>query len=95
MTENDPGAATEPDRTEPESAGEERDVREYLLRVALLVLGLVAIVALFQFYTSLLAVINQWIAREYRAIFRAAFNLVVLMAAGIGISLVVRELTRE
>ncbi len=70
-----------------------RDVRTLLLKGALVVLGLLAVVALFQFYTSALSAIDQWIGREYRALFRAAFNLVVLLAAGIGISLVVRELT--
>lgn len=69
------------------------DVRGLILRGALVVLGFVAVVALFQFYTSAVAVINEWVGREYRALFRAAFNLVVLLAAGIGISAVVRELT--
>lgn len=69
------------------------DVRNLILRGALVVLGFVAVVALFQFYTSAVAVINEWVGREYRALFRAAFNLVVLLAAGIGISVVVRELT--
>jgi hypothetical protein len=71
---------------------EGRDVRELLLRGTLVVLGVLAVVALFQFYTSALAAIDQWIAREYRALFRAAFNLAVLLATGIGISLVAREL---
>lgn len=69
------------------------DVRGLILRAALVVLGFVAVVALVQFYTSAVAVIGEWVGREYRALFRAAFNLVVLLAAGIGISLVVRELT--
>jgi uncharacterized membrane protein len=71
------------------------DVRGYLLRGALVVLGLVAVIALFQFYTSALAAIGEWIAPEYRALFRAAFNLVVLLAASIAIVLVVRELRTE
>ncbi|MGB9965532.1 hypothetical protein [Halobacterium hubeiense] len=70
-----------------------RDVRELLLKGTLFVLAVLAVVALFQFYTSANAAIGQWIAREYRALFRAAFNLVVLLATGIGISLVVRELS--
>ncbi|MDH5019591.1 hypothetical protein [Halobacterium rubrum] len=69
------------------------DVRDLILRGALVVLGFVALVAFFQFYTSAVAVIDEWVGREYRALFRAAFNLVVLLAAGIGISVVVRELT--
>lgn len=87
--ESDP-PSTEASTAEPTDDG--RDVRDLLLRGVLVVLGLVAVVALFQFYTSALAVIDEWIAREYRALFRASFNLVVLLAASIGISLVVREL---
>lgn len=80
------------DRTTRASPGDDRDVRGLLLRGTLLVLGVLAVVALFQFYTSALAVIDQWIAREYRALLRAAFNLAVLFATALGISLVVREL---
>lgn len=86
--------------TQPEPSGDEptgerpdgRDVRELLLRGVLVVLALVAVVALFQFYTSALAVIDEWIAREYRALFRAVFNLAVLLAAGAGISVVLGKL---
>jgi hypothetical protein len=95
MSESDP--ESDPSTPEPseESTDEGRDIRDLLLRGVLVVLGLVAVVALFQFYTSALAVINEWIAREYRALFRATFNLVILVASIIGISLVVRELTRS
>lgn len=99
---DDDSASTSPTSTATSSsdgsvrggAGRTRgDVRNLILRGALVVLGFVAVVALFQFYTSAVAVINEWVGREYRALFRAAFNLVVLLAAGIGISVVVRELT--
>jgi len=100
MSEPEPDQSTEEptdDERDSQSTGEPaddgRDVRELLLRGVLVVLGLVAVVALFQFYSSALAVINEWIAREYRALFRAMFNLVVLLAAGVGISLVLRELS--
>ncbi|WP_158055895.1 hypothetical protein [Halorussus halophilus] len=69
------------------------DARTYLFRGALVVLGLVAVVALFGFYQSVNAVIDQFIDGRYRPVFRAAFNLVVLLAAGIGISWTVRELS--
>ena len=75
-----------------EPADDGRDVRELLLRGTLLVLGVLAVVALFQFYTSANAAIGEWIGPEFRSLFRAAFNLLVLLATGIGISLVVREL---
>jgi len=86
MTDEPDSAPTD----EPATDG--RDVRGHLLRAALLVLSVLAVVALFQFYTSANAAIGEWIGREFRSLFRAAFNLLVLLAAGIGISLVVREL---
>lgn len=73
----------------------QEDARELLLRGALVVLGLIAVVSLFQLYTSIGALINEWVAREYRPLFRATLNLVVLLGAGIGISLVLRELTAD
>lgn len=68
------------------------DVRSYLYRGALVVLVLLAVVALFQFYMSALAVIRTFVADQYRPLFDAAFNLVVLLATGIGISFVVRSM---
>ncbi len=68
------------------------DVRTYLYRGALVVLVLLAVVALFQFYTSALNVIRTFVAPRYRSLFNATFNLVVLLAAGIGISFVIREM---
>ncbi|WP_458184999.1 hypothetical protein [Haladaptatus sp. NG-WS-4] len=61
-------------------------------RSALVLLVLLAIVALFQFYTSALAVIRTFVADQYRPLFNAAFNLIVLLATGIGISYVVRKI---
>lgn len=87
MTEEPDSAPTD------EPAADGRDVRDLLLRGALLVLSVLAVVALFQFYTSANAAIGEWIGPEFRSLFRAAFNLLVLLATGIGISLVVRELT--
>ena len=92
-TESDGGSHTSASGASGRIRDDDGDVRGLILRAALVVLGFVAVVALFQFYTSTVAVINEWVGREYRALFRAAFNLVVLLAAGIGISVVVRELT--
>lgn len=86
MTENEP--------TDDRRITEE-DARDLLLRGALVVLGLIAVISLFQLYSSIGAVINEWVAREYRPLFRAALNLVVLLGAGIGISLVVRQMTAD
>lgn len=78
-------------REDPQESGS--DARTYLFRGALAVLGLVAVVALFGFYQSVNDVIDVFIDGRYRPVFRAAFNLVVLLAAGIGISWTVRELS--
>jgi hypothetical protein len=48
-------------------------------------LGLLAFVAVVQFYLAVDATITQWVTREYRAPFRAVFNLAVLLVAGAGI----------
>ncbi len=69
-----------------------RNVHGYLYRGALVLLVFLAIVALFQFYMSALAVIRTFVADQYRPLFNAAFNLAVLLATGIGISYVVRKL---
>ncbi len=69
------------------------DARTTVLRAALVALSLVALVALWGFYTSVDAAIGVWVADRYRSVVRAAFNLVVLLAAGTGVSLVVRALS--
>ena len=71
-----------------------RDATRYLYWAAFLALSLLAVVALFQFYLSASTAIRQWVADAYRPIFVAGFNLFVLLAAVLGISLVVRRLSR-
>lgn len=68
-------------------------VRQYLAWGALAVLSVLAVVALIQFYSSVGAAIDLWVASEYRPIIRAVFNLAVLLLAGGGISWLVRELS--
>lgn len=68
-------------------------VRQYLAWAALAVLSMLAVVALIQFYSSVGAAIDLWVASEYRPIMRAVFNLAVLLLAGGGISWLVRELS--
>jgi hypothetical protein len=62
-----------------------RSVRRVLLYVGIAGLCLLAAIAVVQFYLSAGAAINQWIEPEFRAPFRAAFNLVVLLASLAGI----------
>jgi hypothetical protein len=67
-------------------------VRRYANYAILFVLGALAFVAVIQLYLSVSNVIRTWITTEYRSLFQAAFNLVVLLAAGVGISYQLRRL---
>ncbi|WP_251343029.1 hypothetical protein [Haloplanus halophilus] len=67
-------------------------VRRYANYAVLIVLGLLAFVAVVRLYLSVSNVIATWITDEYRSLFQAAFNLVVLLAAGVGISYQLRRL---
>jgi len=69
-----------------------RDVSR-LVRYALLAgLTLLALIALVRLYFAVSNAIDLWITREFRSLFHAAFNLVVLVLAAIGISWQIRSL---
>ncbi|MBX0294229.1 hypothetical protein [Haloarcula nitratireducens] len=70
-----------------------RSAVEYLEWGALTVLALVALVATFRLYFSVSAAVDTFVTRRYRPLFMAGFNLVVLLACGIGLSTVVRRLS--
>ncbi|MFC6989325.1 hypothetical protein ACFQJD_12520 [Haloplanus sp. GCM10025708] len=67
-------------------------VRRYANYGLLAVLGLLAFIALIQFYLSTSRVISTWVTPEYRPLFQALFNLIVLLLAGLGISYQIRRL---
>ncbi|MFC7079675.1 hypothetical protein [Halorussus caseinilyticus] len=79
----------------PEESTTDFELRTNLYRAALALFVLLAVVAVIQLYASVNATINTFITHEYRPLFRAAFNLVVLLVAGLGISWSVRELVGE
>jgi len=97
MTEtNDPNATEEPAAsTDGPNAADGFDVRTNIYRGALGLFALLAVVAVAQLYASVGATIETFISRRYQPLFRTAFNLAVLLAAGIGISWSVRELSGE
>ncbi|WP_277553437.1 hypothetical protein [Halobaculum limi] len=71
------------------------DLTRYVNYVALAALVVLALVAGLQFYTAVGQTINEWVVREYRPLFRAAFNLAVLLVAFAGISWQIRRVTTE
>lgn len=80
------------ENTEETTTNDRGRVRQYANYAVLLVLGLLAFVAVIQLYLSVSNVIRTWIEPEYRSLFQAAFNLIVLLAAGLGISYQLRRL---
>jgi len=90
-TDTTPDGSDASENTE-ETTTNGRNVRKYANYAVLLVLGLLAFVAVIQLYLSVSNVIRTWIEPEYRSLFQAAFNLVVLLAAGLGISYQLRRL---
>jgi hypothetical protein len=68
------------------------DVGQYLLKGALVMLVVLGVVATLQFYLSAQTAISRLASTQYRPAFIAAFNLVVLLAVGVGIAQVVRRL---
>ncbi|MFC7019071.1 MULTISPECIES: hypothetical protein [Haloarcula] len=79
-------------QTESSDDAEGRSIRTYATWAAFAILVLVALVATFQFYFAASAAITEFVTRRYRPLFRAGFNLVIVLACGLGISLLVRRL---
>jgi uncharacterized membrane protein len=93
MSETDTTPESESTATDAdENEGRGERVRRYANYAVLLVLGILAFVAVIQLYLSVSNAIRTWIEPEYRSLFQAAFNLVVLLAAGLGISYQLRRL---
>jgi uncharacterized membrane protein len=90
-TPDESESASEPE-TDTDTEDEGGRVRRYANYAVLLVLGVLAFVAVIQLYLSVSNAIRTWIEPEYRSLFQAAFNLVVLFAAGLGISYQLRRL---
>jgi hypothetical protein len=89
-TATDDGAEHREDTTRDTDEG--RDLRRTLNYVLLAGLSLLALIATLQLYFNVSSAINQWITREYRSLFQAAFNLVVLLLVGSAMVWQVRRL---
>jgi len=68
-----------------------RDLVRYARYALLGGLTLLALVATLRFYFAASNAIDIWVARQYRPLFQAAFNLVVLLVAAVGISWEIRK----
>lgn len=66
-------------------------IRSYLVRGAVLLLGLLAALATFRFYSSASRAIDVWLAPRYQPLFQAGFNLVVVLAAIVAIVVITRR----
>ncbi|WP_248896198.1 hypothetical protein [Haloplanus halobius] len=86
-----PDSSTETEEPTDESTDHSR-VRRYANYAALLLLGLLAFIAVIRLYLSISNAITTWITHEYRSLFQAAFNLIVLLLAGVGITYQLRRL---
>lgn len=102
MPETSDDRCTDSDRTElavadggePESAVVDAGdatldpdrIRRYLNYAVLGGLVLLGFVAAVQFYLHAGAAIDRWVAREYRSVFQAGFNLAVLLVAAAGVT---------
>jgi len=69
-----------------------RDIVGYVQWAAFAILCLLALVATFRFYFAASEAIRVWFSPDFVPVFQAVFNLVVLAASAIGISVLVRRI---
>jgi hypothetical protein len=80
---------------EPDNDARTRRIREYLEYTGLAVLVLFALLAAFRFYGHTSAAISEFISPAYRSLFKALFNLVVLLVSAGGIAVLLARRDRE
>lgn len=66
--------------------------KRFLMWVAVALLALLAVGATFQIYTNASTAIARFVGPDFRPLFQAAFNLVVLLLAVAGITRLLRRL---
>ncbi|PSQ58964.1 MAG: hypothetical protein BRD23_05530 [Halobacteriales archaeon SW_9_67_25] len=91
------GEPSDSEATEDGSSWVERGgkLSTYLVWGAVAVLFVLAVVATAGLYSSVGRVIDIWIAPDYQPVFRAAFNLAVVLACVAGLSVLVRRLDTD
>lgn len=90
-TTDDSGADDWPEPDEPTDTGDGPDLNEWVELGGLFGLIMLGAVAAVGFYTSAGTAISRLVTPEYEPIFQAVFNLVVLLIALIGVSLLLRR----
>ena len=90
-----PISEANPDTETPDESTPDFEIRTNLYRAASGLCASLALVAVVRPYASVTATVNTFVADRYRPLFRAAFNPVVLLVSGTGISWCVRELSEE
>lgn len=70
-------------------------VVRYLQWAVLAVLALFGLVAAISLYVSFGRIIDVWVTTEFQPVFRAAFNLLVLLIVAGGISVLLRRIRED
>jgi hypothetical protein len=87
-------ADEQPDGFEADASDGDTDIFGYVQWGVFTVLVVLAVVATFQFYTNASRAIRIWAAHDWEPVFLMAFNLLMLLASGLGVSILARRLTR-
>lgn len=66
-------------------------MQRYLYRGAFVALALFGLFAATQFYLNASRTISVWVTPDYQPLFQAAFNLVVVIACGLGLTVLVER----
>jgi hypothetical protein len=93
-TEPTPERAT--DDPDDDETADDADIisatmQRYLYRGAFVALALFGLFAATQFYLNASRTISVWVTPDYRPLFQAAFNLVVVIACGLGLTVLVER----
>ncbi len=77
---------TNTDTQSEDEQGLQTDVERYVRYLLVGGLALLALIALIRFYFAASTTIDTWISSDYRSLFQALFNLIILLLAGAGIA---------
>lgn len=93
MTELDSEQTEQPEQTASAHAESgDPEITNYLYAGAVVILSLAAVFAAAGLYSSVMSIIDIWIAAEFKPIFRLLLHLSVLLFTIMGISAAVRRM---